>query len=366
MFVRQRSIILVVLLGLVAGGSAPRAANAQTDTTRRITFTPGMRFQIRDTYDNLDGVNDFFIARTRLKGKGNVFGIADYYGEVKIDNVGRFGRGLASVEVENAWLEFPLTPVMALRVGQYDVAFSRNALTSDSKLLLVDRSLIKDALTSLGMADNTAGLLLHGRPRGGRIEYATGLFDNLRFNETGTATARRANGPMVMGRMVYHLLDPAPRSGYADYQSSYIGQGRRLAIGANAGHLSKARRGSDEFNVTVWGADVFFNARALTLEAEHDVFVESRSALTDTRGSGWYAQGGYMVHPVVEVVSRFQRLDTDDVGTTLGNTLRWTSVGFNTYIRAHSLKVQTEYTFKRERLPVPRNDAFQVQLQLDF
>ena len=61
-------------------------------------------------------------------------------------------------------MNFNVAKNVNLRAGLYDFVFSRDALTSDSKLLLMDRSLIKDALTVLGFADNTVGVLVHGRP----------------------------------------------------------------------------------------------------------------------------------------------------------------------------------------------------------
>jgi hypothetical protein len=106
----------------------------------------------------------------------------------------------------------------------------------------MDRSLIKGALTVFGLADNSIGLLAHGRPFGGHFEYSAGIFDNVAFEVLGEeigAVSRRADGAMPMGRIVLHLLDPGTPGGYADYRGSYIGQGRRLDIGANAARLSK-------------------------------------------------------------------------------------------------------------------------------
>lgn len=349
---------------LLAGSVQAQSGDAKADASKTVTFTPGLRMQPRYTYDNVDRNNDFFIARTRLKGKGEAFGIATYYAEIKIDNMGRFAREV-SAQVENAWLDFPVFRDVALRIGLSDAVLSRNALTSDSKLLLMDRSLIKDALTVLGLADKTIGVLVHGRPLGGHFEYATGVFDNLRFDQAASPTAKQADGAMVMGRIVLHLLDPAPSRGYADYQSSYIGQGRRLALGVNAAYLSKAREGTQQFDVDGWGADLFFNTGPLTLEAEYDRFEEAMIGTgPDVLGNGWYVQGGYLLHGMFELAARYQKFDPDR--NVAGNRLQWTSVGFNIYLRQHSLKVQTDYTFKREQRNGVQNDAFQSQLQLDF
>ncbi len=358
--------LVVTWFALAASPLSAQSGAEAAPSAETITFTPGLRLQVRYAYDEIDGNNDFYIARVRLKANGDVYGIATYYAEIKLDNVGRFAREV-NAQIENAWLNFAVSPAFAVRLGLYDMVFSRNALTSDSKLLLMDRSLIKDALTVIGFADNTVGVLAHGRPWGGRIEYGAGVFDNLRFEQAGTPTtpARQADGAMFTGRVVVHLLDPAPPGGYADYRGSYIGQGRRLSIGTSAGFLSKVRTG-DEFDIRALGADVFFNVAAFTLEGEYDRFVQDRDIDPDVDGDGWYVQAGYLVHPRVELAARYQQLDSDDAEGNFSNQFQWTSVGLNYYIRSHNLKVQADYTFKREQVDPVSNDVLQVQLQLDF
>jgi phosphate-selective porin len=338
------------------------------DSTGNITFTPGLRIQTRYTYDQEDKNNDIFIRRLRLKGKGKVFDLAKYYFEVKIDNAGRFNRQ-PRAQVENAWLNFPVNSDLAFRVGLYDMVFSRNALTSDSKLLLMDRSLIKGALTVLGLADNTVGVLVHGRPLGGKFTYGFGIFDNIGFEvaESEGNLARQADGGMISGRVVYDFLDPAPVGGYGDYKSSYIGQGQRLSIAANGAYLSKARIGDSEFDLFAWGVDLFFNNGPVTLEAEYDSYKEDvkNGGTPDIVGNGWYAQAGYLLFSVVELAARYQELDANDNDDS--DKLQWTSVGLNYYIRGHNLKIQAEYILKKEQGENSiNNDLFQVQLQFDY
>jgi hypothetical protein len=365
------------LLAQSGGGSAQSTEAAAADTAasaeaqaaaETITFAPGLRIQGRYAHTEIDGNNDFYIARVRLKANGDVYGIATYYTEVKLDNVGRFGRTV-NAQIENAWLNFPVSDALAFRLGLYDMVFSRNALTSDSKLLLMDRSLVKDALTVLGFADNTVGVLAHGRPWGGHFEYGVGVFDNLQFEETGTPTARSADGAMFTGRVVVHLLDPAPPGGYADYRGSYIGEGRRLSIGTSAGLLTKARTGDEttgeEYDIRAWGADVFFNYYAFTFEGEYDLFVEDQEN-ANVDGDGWYVQAGYLVLPRVELAARYQELTNDDADGNFSNKFKWTSLGLNYYIRGHNLKVQADYTFRTEEVDPVDNNVFQVQLQMDF
>jgi Phosphate-selective porin O and P len=343
-----------------------KALNPSTVCDDPLTFTPGVRIQPRYEYDANFSNNDFFIRRFRLKGSGSAYGVAKYGVELKIDNTNRFEAN-PTASVENAWLDFPVVVDSAyLRAGLYDIPISRNALTSDSKLLLMDRSLIKEALTGIGFADNTVGVMLHGRPYEGLYEYDIGVFDNVFFEKVGAAGTRQSDELMPAGRFMVCLMDPAgPPEGYADYKESYLGQGQRLDIAVNGGHLGDAFDAAIEYeNISALGGDLFFNSGRYVFQTEFDWFVEDLAGGGEIVGDGWYVQGGYLLgclwHSLAEAVVRYQTLDLD----TNVDTLRWTSMGMNFYIREHNLKVQTDYTFRDGGLL--DDDVFAVQLQLEF
>lgn len=351
-----------------AGGTTnsarPTASFPPSYESKVITFTPGFRLQLRYIHDTASGKDEFFVARVRLKAKGKLFNTVRYFVEYRFDTLGRSGRD-PTVGFENAWLEYSIAPNFAIRGGQYDVPFSRNALTSDSKLLLVDRSLIKDQLTRFGFADNTVGLLAHGRPSKGRIEYSVGIFNNEKFRKFFAPGVNESAHLMPAGRFVYHFPDPAPRGGYADYQSSYLGKGKRLSIGANSAYLRKARDKVNEFNLLGWGTDVFFSTGSFSAEAEYD---QLRKQLIggnpDIQMDGWYAQAGYLVRRRVEFAVRHQQLDRNV--SVSNNQLRWTSVGSNIYFRKHHVKLQLDYTFRRGPGQIVKTNVLQSQLQVDY
>ena len=343
-----------------------KAVNPSTVCDDPLTFVPGVRIQPRYEYDGNNANNDFYIRRFRLKGSGSAYGVAKYGVELKIDNTNRFEAN-PTAQVENAWLDFPVDPDWAyIRAGLYDIPISRNALTSDSKLLFMDRTLIKEALTGIGFADNTVGVMLHGRPYDGRYEYDIGAFDNVFFEKVGAAGTRHTGEIMPAGRFMVCLLDPAAApEGYADYKESYLGEGQRLDIAVNGGHLGSAFDAAVEFdNISALGGDLFFNSGPYVFQTEFDWFVEDLVGGGEIIGDGWYVQAGYLLGcycgSLVETAARYQTLDLD----TNPDTLRWTSLGFNFYIRDHNLKVQTDYTF-RDGGPLD-DDVFEVQLQLDF
>ena len=45
------------------------------DGKGNLTFTPGVRMQVRYEYNTFDQNNDFFIRRMRVKGSGNIFDV---------------------------------------------------------------------------------------------------------------------------------------------------------------------------------------------------------------------------------------------------------------------------------------------------
>ncbi len=341
--------------------------------SKNLTFTGGMRIQTRYSYNGkLTGDHNFQIKRLRLKGKGEVLGIAKYYAELKIDATTlSSGFEISKPQAENAWVEFNRLPHTNLRIGLYDIPFSRNALTSDSKLLFMDRSLIKMLVDDVGFADNTIGALFHEVVMGGRLAYAVGVFDNNKLSD---------GLPTAAGRFTLHLLDPGKKPGsrgsYANYRCSYIGEGRRLEIGANVAYTPDARNAMNtmgKFDVYAVGGDVFFNSGPFTLQGEYDWYRKSMTGGdVDTRGG--YVQAGILVDsviervcsaswiPPIELAARYQDVDSEDVST--GRT-QAVDVGINFYIRGHNLKIQTTHTYFDKEIG-GTSHRYQLQLQLDF
>ncbi|MCB9265575.1 MAG: hypothetical protein H6558_11155, partial [Lewinellaceae bacterium] len=302
--------ILLLAIGflLAAGPVWAQSQHVTPDGKGNLTFVPGVRMQVRYEYNDIDQNNDFYIKRMRWKGKGDIFNVASYNFEIKIDNTGKYNQAPKAL-LESAWFTVPIVDeLMTFRVGMEDDVFSRNALTSDSKLLFMDRSQIKEALTVLGVTDNTIGALIYGRPMEGRLTYSVGIFDNLGFNNAASQNVltRKSQGAMTVGRVAADLLDPAnPQGSYDDYRSSYIGEGQHLTLGANIANVVKTELGDDVFNLFCWGVDAFFNYGPFSVEAEYDKYREhftetANGSLPDINGDGYYVQTAYLVLPKLE------------------------------------------------------------------
>jgi hypothetical protein len=345
--------------------------------TDALTFTPAMRLQFRYSYlEPADPQNNFQIRRFRLKGKGDILNLARYYAEMKIDGTGFVDS--PSAAIENAYLEFNTLPHTNLRLGLYDIPFSRNALTSDSKLLFMNRTLIKGALTAVGFADNTIGALFHEILFDGRFGYGVGVFRNDKFDKV----------PTVAGRLSLHLLDPGKRQGrrgsYANYRGSYIGEGQRFDMGFNSAYtpsitVTSTTAPDAKGDVYAVGGDIFFNMGRFTLQGEYDWYKMNMVGVSDVPQRGGYVQAAYLLTrgesswiPPTEFAVRYQDLDggalaIPDLDITLPDAGRRQAyeVGMNYYIRGHNLKVQTNYTYLDSEATGTSN-IYELQMQLDF
>ena len=91
-----RKLISILLMALVflltASPLQSQSQHVTPDGKGNLTFIPGVRMQVRYEYNDIDKNNDIFIRRMRWKGKGNIFDVASYNFEIKIDNTGRFNQ----------------------------------------------------------------------------------------------------------------------------------------------------------------------------------------------------------------------------------------------------------------------------------
>ncbi len=364
----KRTIIVLLFIVFQMGTNTvfSQEKNSEELSFKGLTFQPGYRIQTRYAYYESSNTNDIMIRRVRLKANGDVFGMAKYYVELKIDNTAQEGK-TPKAKIEAAYLDFKLYEDVYLKVGQYDVPFTRSLLTSDSKLLIMDRSIVTDKLANLGLVDNTQGLLFYGRPMGGHLEYSLGVFDNEVFELANGQTSKWSKSLMTAGRLALNLFDKESKpssSGYADYRASYVGKGKRLSLGVNAVQLKNVNENNSQYNLSAIGADIYANYKSFSFEAEYDKIEK------DINGYGWYTQIAYLL-PVefgnkfkIEPNLRYQEYDNNK--DIVGDRVDATSIGLNFYFKGHNLKAQMDYTMYGEETNKLDNNIFQIQLQLDF
>jgi hypothetical protein len=307
----------------------------------------GVRMQSRMEYTRVPGLGsglkwqrDFQVRRTRLSAEGAVQGVA-YKFEWKIDGTDVIGAS-PSAQVENAYVQFPLRDdAVQLRTGLYDLPYSRDLLTSDSKQLAVDRSLVSSVPSGYGLVDNAVGFEFLGGMNEGRAQYAVGLFDNR------TIDGKFQDVPMLAGRLDFNL-----GSTKDVYQDAHFGDDSWYSFGVNGSVQSRLQDGSgaDQGRNTAVGADGMVDVpaasgRLLVRGEVNTIGIRPPAGGSTVQTTVWMAGAGYLIADQrLQPVVRFDQTRRDqDVG---GGTANTTYVGLNYFRKQHGLKVQGDLRFE--------------------
>jgi phosphate-selective porin OprO/OprP len=313
-----------------------------------------------------------------------------------------------SVSIYYAWMNYKFADPAQLRIGLFKPPFGRQELTSNQKLLLVDRSMPNEVF-NLG---RSMGVMFHGSVLGKRLDYAASVTNGFRNNldqvDNPDATNELDTNPAVAARVVWHALyehlgndfEGEPDLEYhkkpaLDFGTSFafnknVGDQHNVTlpfsipdavrVGPGGYGLITDTEGTD---ITQWGADAAFKYLGFSMQAEYFLRMVNSSTNTSdwflatgdggsTHQQGGYVQAGYFIIPQkLELAARLGGIwDFDN-----DNTWEYAG-GVNYYIRGHNLKLQADVTRIYE-LPVhsagrefmnQNDDAtiFRVQLQAAF
>jgi hypothetical protein len=356
----------VAALALLGSHLSSAPAQAAVTVVERDDFSLqlGLRLQPRMEVErftsttNRDWIRDFLIRRTRLKANGKMLRAA-YNFEWRIDRTDALLLApLPPAAVENAWIQYPLGRGVEIRAGLYDLPYSRDRLTSDSRQLAVDRGAVSNVLDAVGMADNAVGFDFRGRVRGGRAQYAVGMFDNRLI------TASRQDLPMVTGRLDFNFGSTADV-----FQDCHFGTDSWYSLGLNGswhGELENDLGGDDDWNaaagvdgmvdVPLGGARVFGRGEINRLRFAPAAGGNSLDTTV------WSAGGGLLINQRFQPIVRYDQVLRDEAEG--GGSINVTYVGANYYQNQHSLKLQADVRLQSGTgEPV---DGARLQAQLDF
>jgi hypothetical protein len=364
-------VLALALLTLTATGLwAPRAdAGARVYDTEDFVVEIGLRMQPRLVVGQYTGFGDdgkwqrdFMIRRARIKANGHITKVK--YGlEWRLDATGAISGLVLTAPiagVENAWLQFPIIEGLEIRTGLYDQPYSRDRLTSDSKQLAVDRSLVSNVPAVLGMADNAIGVDARGSLKKGRFMYAAGVFDNR------TIPGRFQPDPMFVGRVDINF-----GSSSSLYHSAHFGDDKWYSLGLN-GSYQNAIEDTTDTGALVGGGrnmavgvdgmiDVPLGPGRVYAMAEFNNIQQrlpGTTAKLDNRV--WGAGVGYLFwQQRLQPIVRFDQWNKDD-----GSEVNQTQLGANWYRRGHNLKIQGDLSLTGSTGKAI--DLYRLQAQIDF
>jgi len=329
------------------------------------TLELGMRLQPRAEFERVaaaaggtEAQRDFLVRRARLKANGKM-NTASFGFEWKIDGTDGIGA-TPSAQVENAWIQYPLGRGVELRAGLYDQPFSRDRLTSDSRQLAVDRGEVSNVPDALGLADNAVGFHFLSKLRGGRVQYAAGLFDN-RF-----IPGKLQDVPMVVGRVDLNLGSIKDL-----FQDAHFGTESWCSVGLNGsfqGSIENAAGADDSSNtaggidgmidIPVGGGRLFVRGELTAIRTEKHATTDQNNATVRMLGAGVL-----LLNQRLQPFVRFDQVRGDSA-LPRGASKDITFVGANLYQKGHSLKLQGDVRFQSGTgEPV---DGARLQAQIDF
>lgn len=323
----------------------------------------GLRTQFKYAYSKSAKTHDIMIRRTRLKFEGSIFKGTKFKVEIKSDDAGRAGHtNKTEVEDISLFLNF-LEPNLVVRFGLYDAPFSRDNLTSDSKLLFMDRSDISEGFHSEGLSDNAFGMEFYGLISD-HLEYHLGVFDN---DKWGTQTTHL----MPMARIVWHILEAGEWTN-GEYGATHPNGDKNIFnIGGSIGYLGSIHTSEDVYDLSGYEIDLFAAFKmGLSLQAEYGKILKRKyeSGLSDQNSDGWFIQTGYRIPSKAgpgKLELAYRITDYDPFVWSNPSINRKHSFGLNYYVLSHNFKVQADYTII-DRIEGPNDGVFQIQIQIDF
>ena len=134
----------------------------------------------------------FLISRARFGFQGN-YG-TNYNFALLIDAAATNG-----VVLRDLYINIKPTPALQFQAGQYKEPFAQEALTNDTSLDFVERSLASLLYPNASSSYRSPGFSIHGDLDGGVFQYWVGA-----FNGKGMLTNNNTNQPEVIGRMRFY------------------------------------------------------------------------------------------------------------------------------------------------------------------
>ena len=333
----------------------------------------GARVQSRLTYLSTDGAEEtlsddkmrFAIQRARLTLKGHVWNKNLQY-KFQTD----FGKG--SVSLKDFFVDYQLAEGLHIRTGQWKMPFSRQQLTSSSRLELVDRAITDKAFG----AGRDIGIALHNNlGKSPEWEWAIGVFNGTGVNSSLSGRVDTDAGSITSGKFsnVPGQFVPtlAMRVGY-NYggikgysEGDQRGGGLRFAVGASS---LMGLDLDDQDDMDVRGeVDFVLKARGLALTGAwfQAMEQEGKSAMDQAAGlSGYHLQMSYHLDDKFVPVARYARLSEEGPN----NDRREYVAGVASYFYGHKVKWQSDFGAEVSEVAgeEPTDYRFRTQLQVTF
>jgi len=306
--------------------------------------------------------------------------------EAASDDDGKFTMGLEEAYMRVAYTPYRLkqsliVPRFGGRAGAMKIPFSRQSLTSTSKLQLIDRAMVVEEMPIRYDVGATLDMDFNFRLDLVRLSLSGGA-----FNGQGNKVYAADNNDNLLyaGRVRIDLLNPL-RDGEGDLQPAYFPNqllakmpeptGPQISLGA-----SYLQNNDIDRVVKAWGVDAearWFGVSVLgelihtTYEPDLAETVSAAQYAEDWETEGWFVQGGYFIKWIdVEAAARYEEYKLDLLSDVMDQRrLANTTFGLTWHAASrHRAKLMANYIMRAELEGMPEidNDSVTVQAGLTF
>jgi len=336
-----------------AGGAAP--AKVYWNNGTRIEFpdtgfTAKINTQIQTRYEFTDGDEDignkntssFEFKRVRLEVAGTALHEEFFY-KVQTDFVGTTeDNGESTPALKDAYLGWNACDWLALRMGQFKTAVSRQYNTASWGLQFADRSLASDYF-DLGRMHG-----LHGSfdLADGQVKLGAGLFNG---ESTGEGVNRGGVDTRHTGVVDLRWNAMGEMNSFVEGDVDWT-EDPALSLGA-AYAFSDYTMTADEFSTkmdkNVVSVDANFKVKGFSIHGEFFTASVEPDDGDSVDPTGFYLQTGYFFYPKeLELAVRYSLVDYDLAADIAGlDKTNAVDVSINYYWWKHNLKAQLGYAF---------------------
>lgn len=312
--------------------------------------------------------DDLFLRRMRFYIAGTV--TEDVYGKWQVD----FGGSSDDPEVKDAYIRYSGLPAGRITLGNFNVPYARELLTSSKRQQFVERTVTGDH--NFGVPDRQLGAkysLGNDLVQGDIGVFQAGIdpsFTKVDF-ESNVSSDAEYSGNLAAAR-----INLTPLGDVSDYRQGAFGVESGLGIGFNAftwdndGDVSLDSVDRQYDSVNGYGVDAAFRSGYFSADAAYQVTDAdtrghvTRTGLVNADGDAQFStilvKAGYMIVPTkLEAVAGFSGLKPDDdfhvnnddgsVTAIDGMDKRY-SLGLNYFLNKHDAKIQLTYEIGRNVL----------------
>ena len=326
----------------------PAFTEAQITVTKEdVTFRFGFEGQIWAdwTQDSTAGEQGYqqniYVRRARLMTGGSIGSNITFFVETDSPNLGKTPKSTGSGFVlQDAFLEWAPTKILAIDGGLFIVPFSRNALQSTLSYYTID-------LSSLTVVNNTAtqsaalrdlGFQARGFFLNDRLQYRVGEFQ-------GERDANARDSLRTAGYLQYDFFDT--ETDYV-FVGTALGKKKILAVdvGADKQGSYRSLSANTACDRPVHGGDEI-GGQFQFLHYDGRTKFPSIADQDD-----WFVEGGYYLHQFK--TQPFAKFESQNFVAAAGATkdIHRVGAGLNVYVHAQNLK----WTFQYNRL-LPQNGS---------